>query len=515
MVATLVSRIVGMLRDSIIAGQLGLTVQADAYTAAFRVPDLLYYLVAGGAISSTFVPVFVEYIDNGNKRAAWKTFSVVATLIVIIGVFLIALCEFNAFKLVHLLNPKSSMESLLLATKLTKVLLPAQIFFMLGGLLMGAQNAWGKYLNAALAPTIYNIGIIFGALFLTHTRLGITGLVWGAVTGAFVGNFFLQLFPVMRLGMQFRPSLAVFHPGVVRVGKMMLPILLGASLPNVDQQINSYFASQLPGGSRAAIMYANRIMLIPIGIFAQAMGQAILPSLSSMANQRNFSDFRSTLNKGIRTIAFLTIPSSALLYLLSVPLIGVLLHHAHFHQSDVVLVARPLEMYTIGIFAWSAQAILTRCFYALQDSKTPVISGTILSVVFIGMNWIVVHGTHTGIAGLAFATSLAAMAHTAIMMIILHRRLKGLQNRKLIQSLLRTSIATAALGVAVWLTCRILELFVPPSRSTLGSLLWVTVGGGVGLVTFIAVSAGLKAPEMSVVTSIAAKLRSRISARKT
>jgi len=361
----------------------------------------------------------------------------------------------------------------------------------------------------ALAPSIYNLGIIFGAAVLYPLGLGTAGLMWGALGGAFLGNFLLQVILVTRTGGCFTPSLAVLHPGAIKVWKMMLPVLLGVSLPNVDQIINSYFASELAHGSQAALQYAVRLMLIPIGIFAQAMGIAILPTMSGQAAAGQRKEFRATLSSALRTILFVTVPASALLFLLAVPIITLLLQSGQFTAQATAVTATALRFYSLGIFAWSAQAILTRGFYALQDTRTPVISGTVMTVVFIGMNWFVVHETLWGVGGLALATSIAATLHMGVMFGLLRLRLRGIQDGLLFVSVLKTLFATAALCGAVWLVRAGVLTFLPSADSAkMAALTMLALAGGAGLLAFVAAARLLRMAELSSTAGLFQRRRS-------
>ncbi len=485
MAATLLSRVLGQIRDIVIAHQLGASVVADAYTAAFKVPDLFMYLLAGGALASIFIPVFKEHLQLNKPKTAWQIFSVVATVTALVAGLFVVIAEIWTPEFVRLLNPGYDPATVALTVPLTRIVLPAQIFFMLGGLLMGTLNARGQFLLPALAPSIYNLGIIFGAAVLYPLGLGPAGLMWGALGGAFVGNFALQVALVARTGGRYKPSLAVLHPGAVKVWKMMLPILLGVSLPNVDQIINSYFASELAHGSQAALQYAVRLMLIPIGIFAQAMGIAILPTMSGLAAEGKRKEFRATVSSALRTILFVTVPASALLCLLASPLITLLLQSGHFTSHDTAVTATALRWYSLGIFAWSAQAILTRGFYALQDSRTPVVSGTVMTGVFVLMNWLVVHETAWGVGGLALATSAAATLHMGVMFVFLRRRLRGIQDARLFVSVVKTILATAALCGAVWVVRAGVLTFLPANEpAKLAALTLLVLAGGVGIAAF-------------------------------
>lgn len=507
--ATLLSRVLGQIRDIVIAHQLGAGVSADAYTAAFKVPDLFMYLLAGGALASTFIPVFKEHLQLNKHKTAWQIFSVVATVTALVAGLFVIIAEIWTPEFVRLLNPGYDAATVALTVPLTRIVLPAQIFFMLGGLLMGTLNARGQFFLPALAPSIYNLGIIFGAAVLYPLGLGTAGLMWGALGGAFLGNFALQVVLVARTGARYRPSLAVLHPGAIKVWKMMLPVLLGVSLPNVDQIINSYFASELAHGSQAALQYAVRLMLIPIGIFAQAMGIAILPTMSGQAAAGQTKEFRATLSLALRTILFVTVPASALLCLLASPIITLLLQSGQFTAHDTFVTATALRFYSLGIFAWSAQAILTRGFYALQNTRTPVISGTIMTIVFIGMNWFVVHFTPWGVGGLALATSIAAALHMAVMFVLLRRRLRGIQGGLLLISVSKTLCATAVLCGTVWVIRAGVLTFLPMAGTAkLSALTLLVLAGGGGLTAFLATARLLKMAEISSTVGLFRRRRS-------
>jgi len=389
MVMVLLSRILGVLRDAIIAKYFGRSPLTDAYQAAFTVPDLLFYLLQSGALSSTVVPILTEYRQQGKGKSADKLVSIVASVIFVFIGLLICLMWINARALTIALNLGFDEHTVDLSVPLTRVLLPAQMFFFLGGLMMGVLYSRKQFLIPALGPVIYNAGIIFGGVVLRHW-LGIHGLVWGAIGGAFLGNFLIPLLAVLRLGVRIRPSFDVTHPAAMQVWRMLLPIGLGVSLPNIDQMVNKEFASFLGKGDTTAIMAAYRLMLLPIGVFAQAMALAAFPTLSAQAAEKNITAMRRTMNQSLRNILFLTVPASALMFLLAEPVVTFLLQSGKFTHADSLVTASALRSLSLGIFAWSCQSLLTRGFYALQNSKVPVISGAIVSVLFVAMNaWVV------------------------------------------------------------------------------------------------------------------------------
>ncbi len=389
MATVLLSRILGVARDAIISHYFGRGPQTDAYNAAFTVPDLLFYLLQSGALSSTIVPILTEFRQQGKDKAADKTVSTVASAIFVFIGLLICIMWINARPLTVWLNPGFDDARIALAVPLTRVLLPAQMFFFLGGLMMGVLYSRQQFHIPALGPVIYNSGIIVGGVVLRHW-LGIHGLVWGAIAGAFVGNFFIPFVAVRRLGVHLRPCFELTNPAVMKVWRMLLPIGLGVSLPNIDQIVNKAFASYLGTGDTTAIMAAYRLMLLPIGVFAQAMALAVFPTLSAQAAEKNLPAMRKTMNQSLRNILFLTVPASALMFLLAEPIVTLLLQSGKFTHADTLVTAAALRSLSLGIFAWSCQSLLTRGFYALQNSKIPVISGAIVSVIFVAMNYAVV-----------------------------------------------------------------------------------------------------------------------------
>jgi len=389
MATVLLSRILGVLRDAIISHYFGRGPQTDAYQAAFTVPDLLFYLLQSGALSSTVVPILTEYRQQGKDKSADKTVSIVASVIFVFIGLLIIVMWINARALTIALNLGFDEHTVDLSVPLTRVLLPAQMFFFMGGLMMGVLYSRKQFLIPAMGPVIYNAGIIFGGVVLRHW-LGIHGLVWGAIAGAFLGNFLIPLLAVLKLGVRLRPSFDVTHPAAMKVWRMLLPIGLGVSLPNIDQMVNKEFASFLGKGDTTAIMNAYRLMLLPIGVFAQAMALAAFPTLSGQAAEKNFTAMRRTMNQSLRNILFLTVPASALMFLLAEPVITFLLQSGKYTHADTLVTASALRSLSLGIFAWSCQSLLTRGFYALQNSKVPVVSGAIVSVLFVAMNfWVV------------------------------------------------------------------------------------------------------------------------------
>jgi putative peptidoglycan lipid II flippase len=261
---------------------------------------------------------------------------------------------------------------------------------------------------------------------------------------------------------------------------MLLPMGLGVALPNIDQLVNKYFASFLGHGETTAMMNAYRLMLLPIGVFAQAMALAVYPTMTTYAAEKNIKALRSTMNQSLRNILFLTVPASALMFILSDPIIAFLLQSGKFTGSDTLATGSVLRSLSLGIFAWSCQSLLTRGFYALQNSRVPVASGIVVSVLFVAMNWFVVFHTHLGVAGLGYTTSIAATIHMTALLILLRFRLNGIQGERLFVSAAKTALATLALVAVSLLFKSLLTPVVAHFYPKVASLIVILLAGGLG-----------------------------------
>jgi putative peptidoglycan lipid II flippase len=482
------SRALGYVRDAIISGKFGMTGQSDAYIQSFFIPDLLYQLLAGGALAAAFIPVFTNYLATGKEEDAWKVFSVVATILLPVVTFFVIAAEVLAVPLSYIAAPGFTQAQLLLVARLTRIVLPAQICFFMGGLLMGVQNAHGRFFGQAVGPLIYNIGIIVGGLLLSNS-VGIAGFSWGALAGALIGNLLLQIFLVKRLGVKYRPSLDVRHPGVIKVGKLLLPVVLGLSLPQLAVRINRVFVSMLGEGRVLALNNADRVTQAPLGVFAQSAGIALLPTLSAQAAVGDMNAFRSSVSLGIRSIVALTLPTSVFMAVLAVPIIRVMYQHGRFTAADTYVTAVALVFYSIGIVGWAAQAVIARAFYALHDTLTPVLTGTAMTVLLLASNWVLASVLEPGgwsHGWIAFTSSVAAILQAVILLAILRGRIGGVEGRLLAVSFAKVGIGCCVLALLSHLTYRELTRLWPFQgvHSALHTLLRVLASMLIGSVAY-------------------------------
>jgi putative peptidoglycan lipid II flippase len=516
----MLSRLLGFGRDALIAALFGQNAVVDAYVYAFTLPDTLWMLVAGGAFYAAFVPVITGYFAKGEEENAWKTFSIVSTFLFVALSIIIPLCWIFARSILGgFLAPNLTddtvvpafgrVQPLTMAVQMTRIVLPAQYCFFLGTLMMGMLQSRGRFFVPALGPVIYNVGTILGG-FLLHRQLGIMAFSWGALSGAVAGNLLLQIVALRGIGPRFRPSLELGFPGAKRVGRLVLPVFFGVSLPQATAVVNGMFVAHIES-ARTILENANRLMQLPLGVFGQAIGIVVMPTLSRQAALDDLPQFRETLAHGIRLALFLTIPASALIIALAEPLITLVYQRHQFTPANTIDTARALVFYAVGIAAWSAQAVVARAFYARNDTWTPVLAGTAVTfLLFVPLNFLFrplfhVEGTTLATRGPALAASLAAITNVLLLLVLARRRFGGIQGRRVATSFARTTAASIAAGAVAAIAAGGLAGTLPS-----GHLLAATqlVGGGLlGLLVFLLLARLLGAEELQQIVGLLRRRR--------
>ncbi|WP_423226075.1 murein biosynthesis integral membrane protein MurJ [Candidatus Amarolinea aalborgensis] len=443
----ILSRALGLLREVVIGAQFGTSAELDAYLAAFRVPDLLFQLVAGGALGSAFIPAFTGRLVHGDRAAAWRLASAVANLMVLVLTIVAVLAAISAPWLVrHLLAPGFSVSQQALTVGLMRLMLISTIIFGVSGLVMGALNAMQHFLAPAAAPVIYNLAIIGGASLLGKT-LGVRGLAIGVLVGA-VGHLLVQTPALIRRGARYTPVLDVRDAAVREIGRLMAPRVLGLAAVQLNFWVNTILASGLPEGRLAALNYGWLIMLLPQGIFAQAVATVAFPTFAAQVAHQNLPALRRTFTTSLRTILFFTLPAAIGLILLARPLITVLLQRNAFTADSTALVATALQLYALGLVGHSVVEIAARAFYALHDTATPVVVGGGAMLLNIVLSLLLLGPLQHG--GLALANSIATTLEMIALLWLLRKRMGGLEAGTLASSLWRTGLASLALGIIVW-----------------------------------------------------------------
>jgi len=453
MASVLLSRVLGFLRDWMVAHQIGSNAVTDAYYAAFTLPDFLNYLVAGGSLSLTFIPVFAQYAAEKREEEGWRVFSTVITVMGLLLVALVVLGELLAPRLVTLIAPGFKPDQKAQVVFLTRLMLPAQICFYLGSILSAVQYAKGQFVIPSLAPVIYNLGIILGGVLLS-SRYGITGFAVGVLAGALAGNFLLQIYGARRAGARFAPNFALGHPGFRLFIKLTIPIMLALSLVFTDDWIIRWFGSYLESASITWLSYAKTLMRVPLGVVGQAVGVASFPFLAQLYSEKKFEELNRTLNSTLKGVIMLLVPISALTIAQSRPLVYFVFSHTRLRGPDLEATAATLVCFSLGMSAWGAQNILARGFYATRDTITPAIVGTLLTFLNLPVYWLLFRDSQH--LGLAMASSCGVLAYTAALFVLLNRRTQNPESINLVVFFLKVCVASglaavASYGIVTWL----------------------------------------------------------------
>lgn len=417
--SVLLSRVLGVARELVLASIGGTSGQMDAYVAAFLIPEFLNHLLAGGFMSITFIPLFQKHLLDNNPQRAWHLFSNVLTSGTLVMVGLVIGCMVFTRQILGLLGSHVGGADIGLAVRMTRIILPAQIFFYWGALFMAVQFAHKRFWVPALAPLCYNGGIILGGVLLAP-RLGVEGFAWGVLGGALAGNVVTQWFGLRNLAPRFRWVVDLKDADLVRYVVLSLPLILGLGMQFSNEIAFRIFGAFLGEGGLASLNYGLRIMWVLVGLFGQAVGIASFPYLTSLAAQGRLEEVNRVAFGVLRRIGILLIPVSAVLMALAPETIAVLFQRGRFTAASTALTAPVLQFYLVGSFAFAAMTIITRCFYALQNTMLPMVVSTLAALGCLPLYWVGSRGW--GAPGIALAGSVAAIAQLALLTVIWTRR---------------------------------------------------------------------------------------------
>jgi putative peptidoglycan lipid II flippase len=478
MIAFTLSRILGLVRQMVIAGQFGTGAEMDAYQAAFRLPDIIFQLVAGGALASAFIPTFTGYLTRGERSAGWRLASnVVNLLLVILTLTAVGAALVAPWLVDRIIAPGFDADTAVLTSRLMRVMLISSVIFGVSGVLMGTLNAHQHFLLPAVAPILYNLAIIGGALFLASS-LGVMGLAVGVVVGAGL-HLLVQVPALIHFGARYTPGVAIRDPGVQEVARLMGPRVLGLAVVQLNFLVNTNLASRLSEGAVSALNFAWLLMLLPQGVFAQAVATAAFPTFAEQAARGERAAMRSALAATLRAIYALSLPAAVGLVVLRGPLVALLFERGAFGATSTDLVAWALLFYALGLVAHAGLEIVARAFYAMHDTKTPLLVGggamllnialsLALPPVFESAGW-QAHG------GLALANTLATTLELAGLVWLVRGRLDGLEGVHSLPNLLRVTAAAVMMGVAL----AALQAGMHDANALLVGALGITTGVGV------------------------------------
>ncbi len=499
-IITLLSRIFGYIRDRLIAFYLGTAFGADAFYLIFAIPNTFRRLVGEGAMSAAFIPVFTDSLENKGEKESWRLanrafylLTIVLLVLTLLGVvFSAQILSFTDFK------AKYGAEDFNLAVKLNMIIFPYVLFICLSALLMGVLNSKDSFVVPAFTPVLLNLTIITTGLFFASKAVEPTiPLAWGILVGGVIQLLFQIPFAVKK-GMTFRPSLSLTDPSIVKMGKLLLPAMFGAGIYQINVLVVRFVASYLYEGSISSLYYASRIMEFTLGIYALSVATVILPKMSRQGARGDHKELATTLTFGLRIVSYICIPASAGMIVLSKPVVDVLFKGGKYSEHSAILTSNALTAYSVGLLAVAGVGILVRAFYALKDTKTPVIVATISFLT--NLLFIAVLIKPMGHTGLALASTIAAFVNVFCLGFIFMRKKAPFNVKSLIFSILRIMTATAVMSIVVGLFSYFTNLNNMESLKIKATLLFFAIA--VGAVSFGISSALVKCPELGELTGI-------------
>ncbi len=533
-IATMGSRVLGLVREQVFAAFFGAGVANAAFLIAFRIPNLLRDLFAEGALSAAFVSTFSQTLNQKGEREAWRLANLVNNgLIVILSVVMIAGIV-GAPQIVGWLvssdkAPGSQTEQAVLiplAVKMTRILFPFLLMVSLAAVAMGVLNTKNYFAIPASASTMFNVGSIIGGLAcayalapdyvagiayslwhrvpVQHDEAGAIQAIIGMAVGTLIGGvlqWLIQVPSLRAVGYRWRPELSFSDPGVRQVMKLMAPAIIGSAALQVNLVINTNFATSLGEEPVSWLQYAFRLIYLPIGIFGVAISTATLPITSKAAAVDDLDGFRRALAAALRLTFLLTVPSAVGLMVLSRPIIALIYQRGKFTSFDTEQTAQALSYYALGLVAYSTIRVLTPSFYALRETRVPMLA----SLVSILTNYIVaaisVRQLSFGHRGLALSIAAVAIVNSVLLLVFMRRKLGRIEGRQLSATFAKVVLAASVMGAVCWLVSRQLEQTLG-GETLIARLLDVGISIGVGMAVFYLVAYSLKVEELDRMTNL-------------
>lgn len=482
MVAVFASRFLGLIRDRLLVQTFD-TSQAAIFFAAFRLPDLLFQVLIFGSLSVAFIPVFTDYLHKKESAEAFKFASSILNLsLLVFGVVVIFSAIFVS-PLNSLLVPGFSGDQKILTDHITQIILVAQMFLVVGTFFFGIAQTYQRFIVPALAPIFYNIGIIIGIIFLTPI-FGITGLGLGVVLGAIL-HVLVQIPLVISLGFRYKFTFDFLNSGVKEVFRLMSVRNFGLVAEQINEAVGMALASLVSYSSVTLLTFATHLFAVPIGLFGATIAQAALPVLSKEFAKGDLESFKTTLLTTMHQILFLTLPSAAILIVLRIPVVRLVFGADLFSWEDTVLTGRTVAFFAIGLAAQSVVLLLVRGFYAMKDTKTPVLVSLLSITLNILLSVFFVLGLGLGVWAIGLAFSVSITLGTILLAYFLSRKLNGFSNQELVYPALKMLIAASAAAFALYIPMKFLDQLIFDTTKTVNLLMLTGIASSFGLAIYV------------------------------
>jgi putative peptidoglycan lipid II flippase len=507
-VAYLIARVLGYIRIVVIGSTIGEGPELDAFFAAFRIPDLIFQLVAAGTVAAALVPMVAGELGTGRAGRAWRIVSTIATLMSVALVALSGAAFLAAPWLVALITPGFEGAQLERTIELTRLMLLAPMFLALGAVATSALNAHRRFAAAAIAPIVYDLAII-GAAFLLTPGMGVTGLALGVVAGS-LGHLLVQLPALSRAGFRLTPSLDTRDPDVSQALKLMAPRALALGAGQVTFIVATSLASGLDPGSVTAFTFAFTVFSIPLSVIGVPLGIVALPTLSRDLARGAIDQFVELVTRALRMIAFVIGPIVALGVVLREPATTILFNHGRFSEDGVRLVAATLGVLLLALPGEALITILVRAFYANRDTRTPALAAILAVVINVVVGVLAVNALGWGLAGIALGIALGSTVEAILLAVVLRREIAAFDPSPLIRVGIPVALASVAAGLVAFGTLGALDGATTGMALHVRAIVQLVVAGGLGGLAYLGVTWALRLPELGLIMRLMSDTLSRV-----
>ncbi|MBU1000425.1 murein biosynthesis integral membrane protein MurJ [Patescibacteria group bacterium] len=468
MTTMMLSKILGLIRDRLLA-HVFLPEKLDIFWAAFRLPDLIFQVIILGALSVAFIPVFTEHLENRGKEDAFEMARAVLNVSLVIFIFITILIYFFAQPIIaSFIAPGFTTARQMQVVELTRIILFGQVILVIGSFFIGISQSFQRFIIPSLSPVFYNFGIILGIVFLSK-QMGIVGAAYGVIIGAFL-HVAVQLPLVWSMGFRFKFPPKFFNPGVKEIMRLMSVRTIGLSAEQINETVGLALASIASIGSVTYLTFAQHLQVVPIGLFGATLAQAALPVLSSEGNRGKIEEFKITILTTLHQILFLTLPATAILIVIRIPVVRLVFGASQFNWEATVLTGATLAFLAIGLSAQAISLLLVRGFYALKDTKTPVIVSLIVVTVNIVLSLYAIIVLKFDVWSIGFANSISAVLSAILLFWTLHFKIGKFNLKMVLIPLLKMLMATIIMGISLYIPIKLLDAVIFDTTKTVNLL---------------------------------------------
>ncbi|MBI4039426.1 murein biosynthesis integral membrane protein MurJ [Candidatus Daviesbacteria bacterium] len=506
MVTVAISRVLGLVRARLLASQFTPDL-IDVYIAAFRLPDIIFNLLIFGTLSVAFIPVFTEISQKKGPEQAWKLAAAVINLIMLAFLLLGVVAFVFAPVFSRLIAPGLLPDHFILMTNLSRIMLVGQLLLVISSFFVGINQSFQRFLVPAIASVFYNVGIIAGILFLSG-EIGIYGAAVGVVAGAFL-HLVIQLPLILSLGFSWSPIFSLKTPGVSKIIRLVLPRSLSLAMEQINELVSVQLASLIAAGSITFLTFAQYLYLAPVGLFGATIAQAALPVLANHRVQDDINQFKKTLLTSFHHILFLVLPLAMVLIILRIPLVRLVFGASpKFDWIATVQTGQAVAAFSIGLAAVAVNQLLIRAFYALQDTKTPVVISIVAVAANVGISVLSVFVWHLPVWGLGMAATAAAIVQTALLLVLLDRSLGTFDRGQLFIPAIKMLTAAVIAAVVLYMPMKFLDQLVFDTTKTINLLLLTSIATFFGLGTYGGLTWLFKVEEIRLFWKIIDRIKS-------